>query len=68
MLKTASVFSFVRDPVAKFESGVRQAKAHNRKLVKYNADQLLDMVLKQALKLALKPILKLVFRTGFKLD
>jgi len=45
LYKNVSVFSFVRDPVAKFESGVRQAKAREQKYVKYNADEILDMVL-----------------------
>ena len=36
------VFSIVRDPVAKFESGVRQAMAEDPSLRRYTADQILS--------------------------
>jgi len=38
-------FSFVRDPVAKFESGVRQAWFQDEKLKPFTADELLDLQL-----------------------
>ena len=38
-------FSFVRDPIAKFESGVRQAWLNNDRLRNFSADQLLNQVL-----------------------
>jgi len=41
----AFVFSIVRDPVKKFESGVREAHAQDKRLRKYSADELLDFVL-----------------------
>jgi len=41
----AFVFSIVRDPVKKFESGVREAHAQDQRLRKYSADELLDFVL-----------------------
>jgi len=39
------VFSWVRDPVKKFESGVRQAWFHDGSLANITADDMLDMVL-----------------------
>jgi len=39
------VFSWVRDPVKKFESGVRQAWFHDGSLENITADAMLDMVL-----------------------
>eukprot|EP00928_Gymnodinium_smaydae_P011600 TRINITY_DN14262_c0_g5_i2.p1 TRINITY_DN14262_c0_g5~~TRINITY_DN14262_c0_g5_i2.p1 ORF type:complete len:260 (-),score=21.63 TRINITY_DN14262_c0_g5_i2:29-808(-) len=40
-------FSFVRDPVVKFESGVRQAWNQNKSLREFSADELLDMQLQR---------------------
>ena len=39
------VFSIVRDPIAKFESGVRQAWVQNSELANFSADELLTMQL-----------------------
>lgn len=41
------VWSIVRDPVAKFESGVREARVQDRHLEGLTADQILDMQLSQ---------------------
>eukprot|EP00928_Gymnodinium_smaydae_P011601 TRINITY_DN14262_c0_g6_i1.p1 TRINITY_DN14262_c0_g6~~TRINITY_DN14262_c0_g6_i1.p1 ORF type:complete len:380 (-),score=26.21 TRINITY_DN14262_c0_g6_i1:41-1180(-) len=40
-------FSFVRDPLEKFESGVRQAWKQNESLSQFSADELLDMQLQR---------------------
>lgn len=40
-----TIFSWVRDPVKKFESGVRQAWFHDGSLTNITADDMLDMVL-----------------------
>eukprot|EP00592_Proboscia_alata_P017912 CAMPEP_0194400178 /NCGR_PEP_ID=MMETSP0174-20130528/127063_1 /TAXON_ID=216777 /ORGANISM="Proboscia alata, Strain PI-D3" /LENGTH=290 /DNA_ID=CAMNT_0039196653 /DNA_START=975 /DNA_END=1844 /DNA_ORIENTATION=+ len=45
IFQNISVFSFVRDPVAKFESGVRQAKVQSKWLKDKNADDILEIVL-----------------------
>lgn len=46
-----SVFSWVRDPVEKFESGVRQAWYHDPdNMLKYSADDMLDLILNAPLE------------------
>ena len=45
-LRSYFVFSFVRDPIAKFEAGVRQTWVMNGRHRRYSADQLLHMVLR----------------------
>ena len=51
-LNAAFVFSFARDPVTKFESGVRQVWATHSKLKQYTADQILDMQLQSSNRVA----------------